>query len=156
MPSTSRARHSQEPVCSIERCLLILSDRWSFLILREALISGVTRFADFQRNLGIAPNVLTDRLEKIVKAGVLIKRAYQDPGSRTRFSYHATAAGKDLAVTLAALQQWGDEYNAPPDGPTVARRSAAGKAIRVAFVDEAGRAVPVSDVTFVKTDVYPN
>ena len=155
MPSTSRTHRSHEPVCSIERCLQILSDRWSFLILREALIGGVTRFADFQRNLGIAPNVLTNRLENLVKAGVLTRRAYQEPGSRTRHSYHATAAGQDLAVPLAALQQWGYEHNAPPDGPTIARRSPAGKAVRVAFLDEANKAVPVSDVTFAKTDAYP-
>ncbi len=76
-------------------------------------------------------------------------------GSRGRFSYHPTPAGKDLTVPLAALQQWGDEHNPPPDGPTVARRSAAGKAVRVAFVDEANKALPVSDVTFVKTSAYP-
>ncbi len=155
MPSRSRARRSRRPVCSIERCLQSLSDRWSFLILRETLISGVTRFADFQRKLGIAPNVLTNRLDDLVTAGVLTKRAYQLPGSRTRFSYHPTAAGKDLAVPLAALQQWGDEHDAPPDGPTVARRSAAGKAVRVVFLDTANKAVPVSDVIFVKTAAYP-
>ena len=155
MPSKSRTRRSHESVCSIERCLQILSDRWSFLILREALLGGVTRFADFQRKLGIAPNVLTKRLDDLVTAGVLTKRAYQVPGSRTRFSYHTTAAGKDLAVPLAALQQWGDEHNAPPDGPTVARRSAAGKSVRVGFLDEANKAVPASDVIFVKTAAYP-
>ena len=155
MTSRSKARSRPEPVCSIERCLQILSDRWSFLILREALIDGITRFADFQRNLGIAPNVLTDRLENLVNAGVLTKRSYQEPGSRTRRSYHLTAAGKDLVVPLAALQQWGDEHNAPADGPTVARRSAAGKPVRVAFLDEANKAVPVNDLTFVKTAAYP-
>jgi DNA-binding HxlR family transcriptional regulator len=155
MPRTPAAQRSQEPVCSIERCLRILSDRWSFLILREALIGGVTRFADFQHNLGIAPNVLTDRLDNLVKAGVLIKRSYQEPGSRTRRSYHLTGAGKDLAVPLAALQQWGDEHNAPPGGPTVARRSPGGKAVRVAFVNEANEAVPVNDLTFVETAAYP-
>jgi DNA-binding HxlR family transcriptional regulator len=142
-------------VCSIERCLQILSDRWSFLILREALLQGVTRFADFERNLGIAPNILTDRLNAIVAAGVLTKRAYQEPGLRRRVSYHPTAAGKELAVTLAALQQWGDEHNPPPGGPTVARRSPAGKPVRVGFIDEADRGVPVEDVVFVKTDAYP-
>src|SRR5262249_46785959 len=103
-PSTPKTDRHREPDCSIERCLQVLSDRWSFLILREALRDGVTRFADFQRNLGIAPNVLTNRLDNLVAAGVLTKRAYQEPGSRTRFSYHATAAGQDLVVILAALQ----------------------------------------------------
>jgi DNA-binding HxlR family transcriptional regulator len=152
MRSTSRERRRAEPVCSVERCLQILSDRWSFLILREALLEGVTRFADFERNLGIAPNVLTDRLNAIVKAGVLAKRAYQEPGSRRRYSYHLTAAGKALVVPLAALQQWGDEHNPPPGGPTVARRTAAGKPVRVAFVDDRDRGLPVEDIVFAKTD----
>jgi DNA-binding HxlR family transcriptional regulator len=155
MPPGSRKPRRSEPVCSIERCLQILSDRWSFLILREALLQGVTRFADFERNLGIAPNILTDRLNAIVAAGVLTKRAYQEPGLRRRFSYHPTAAGKELAVTLAALQQWGDEHNPPPGGPTVARRSPSGRPVRVGFIDEADRGVPVEDVVFVKTDAYP-
>ena len=155
MPPASRTRRPKEPVCSIERCLQILRDRWSFLILREALIGGVTRFADFERNLGIAPNILTSRLDDIVAAGVLVRRAYQEPGSRRRFSYHATSAGKDLAVTLAALQQWGDEHNAPPGGPTMARQSAAGKPVHVGFVGEDSRDVPVSDIVFVKTAAFP-
>jgi DNA-binding HxlR family transcriptional regulator len=155
VPSKPRTSRPAEPVCSIERCLQVFSDRWSFMILREALLDGVTRFADFQRNLGVAPNVLTDRLERIVKAGVLVKRAYQEPGSRTRFSYHPTAAGKDLAVVLSALQQWGDEHNPPPDGVTVVRESASGKAVRVGFLDEADQAVPAEDVIFVKTAAYP-
>jgi DNA-binding HxlR family transcriptional regulator len=155
MSTASRTRRTAEPVCSIERCLQVLSDRWSFLILREALLNGVTRFADFERALGIAPNVLTNRLETIVKAGVLVKRAYQEPGSRTRFSYHPTQAGVDLAIPLAALQQWGDEHNAAPDGPTVLRRSPAGKPVRVGFLDDAGEAVPLRDVAFVKTAAYP-
>ena len=155
MQRTSTARRPPEPVCSIERCLEVLSDRWSFLILRESLIEGVTRFADFERKLGIAPNVLTNRLDRLVTAGALTTRAYQEPGSRTRHSYHPTAAGKDLAVPLAALQQWGDEHNPPRRGPTVARRSPAGKAVRVGFLDEADQPVANSDLSFVKTAAYP-
>lgn len=75
--------------------------------------------------------------------------------SRTRYSYHATAAGKDLAIPLAAPQQWGNGHNAPPGGPTIARRSGAGKAVRVTCLDEANQAVPVSDVIFAKTAAYP-
>jgi DNA-binding HxlR family transcriptional regulator len=155
VPSKPRTSRPAEPVCSIERCLQVFSDRWSFLILREALLNGVTRFADFQRNLGIAPNVLTDRLGQIVKAGVLTKRAYQEPGSRTRFSYHLTRAGKDLAVVLSALQQWGDEHNPAPGGPTVVRESPSGKPVHVGFLDDGDQAVTREDVIFVKTAAYP-
>ncbi len=150
-----RSKSKTGPVCSIERCFEVFSDRWSFLILREALLEDVTRFADFQRNLGVAPNVLTDRLNQIVKAGVLTKRAYQEPGSRTRFSYHPTGAGKDLAVVLSALQQWGDEHNPSSGGPTVLRESAAGTAVRVGFLDDSGQAIPLDEVRFTKTAAYP-
>src|ERR1700755_3153661 len=113
--TTSRTKTDRrsEPDCSIERCLLVLSDRWSFLIMRESLMAGVERFADFQRARGIAPNVLTARLESLVDAGVMTKRAYQEPGSRTRRSYHLTPAGRDLPIPLPALQQWGDEHDPP-------------------------------------------
>jgi DNA-binding HxlR family transcriptional regulator len=155
MQTSSKPQRRPEPLCSIERCLQVLSDRWSFLILREALLEGVTRFADFQSKLGIAPNVLSNRLETLVKAGVLTKRAYQEPGARKRFSYHATSAGEELAVALAALQQWGDEHNPPRKGRTVTRRSPAGKPVRVGFLDDDDNALAVGDVAFVKTDAYP-
>jgi DNA-binding HxlR family transcriptional regulator len=155
MQTRSRPQHRPEPLCSIERCLEFLSDRWSFLILREALLFRVTRFADFQGKLGIAPNVLSNRLDTLVKAGVLTKRAYQEPGARKRFSYHATPAAEELAVALAALQQWGDEHNPPRKGRTIERRSPAGKPVRVGFLDDDDNALPVSDVAFIKTDAYP-
>jgi DNA-binding HxlR family transcriptional regulator len=137
-------------VCSIERFLGVLTDRWSFLILREALMGGVERFADFQRALGIAPNVLTDRLDHLVKAGVLTKRSYQEPGSRARRSYHLTPAGRDLAIPLAALQQWGDLHDPPRGGPSVLRRTRSGRPVQVAFVDDNGAAVPLGELAFVE------
>ncbi len=113
-------------------------------------MAGVERFADFQRALGIAPNVLTARLERPVDAGVMTKRSYQEPGSRRRQSYHLTQAGKDLAVPLAALQQWGDVHDPPPRGPSVERRSAAGGLVRVGFLDDADNVVPLSELSFVR------
>jgi DNA-binding HxlR family transcriptional regulator len=154
MPPAPKTRLA-DPVCSIERCLQILSDRWSFLILREALLNGLTRFAEFERSLSIAPNVLADRLDALVKAGVMAKRSYQEPGSRARQSYHLTSAGTDLAVPLAALQQWGDEHNPPPSGPTVVRLSPAGKPVRVGFLDEGDQPLELKDLTFAKTAAYP-
>ena len=142
---------AQDPACSIDRCLAVLSDRWSFLIIRDALLGGVERFADFQRNLGIAPNVLADRLEHLVGAGVLARRTYQEPGSRTRRSYHPTPAGRDLLIPLAALQQWGDKHNPPAGGPAVLRRSPSGSPVSVAFIDDAGEPVALGDVAWVES-----
>src|SRR5882762_1883694 len=69
--------------CSIARSLGVLGERWTFLILREAM-DGVTRFAQFRDALGIAPDVLTDRLTTLVDYGVMTRAPYQEPGSRTR------------------------------------------------------------------------
>jgi DNA-binding HxlR family transcriptional regulator len=71
-----------DPNCSIARSLGVLGERWTFLILREAM-DGVTRFAQFRDVLGIAPDVLTDRLTTLVEYGVMSRAPYQEPGSRT-------------------------------------------------------------------------
>jgi DNA-binding HxlR family transcriptional regulator len=155
MASRAPASSATEPLCSIERCLASLSDRWSFLIMREALIDGVARFADFERNLGIAPNILSDRLDRLVKAGLLVQRSYQEPGSRARRSYHPTSSGRDLALPLAALQQWADEHDPPAAGPTLLRRSADGRAVRVALVDESQTPVKVDQLVFDRTPSHP-
>jgi DNA-binding HxlR family transcriptional regulator len=149
-------RRDAEPACSIARSLEVLGERWTFLIAREAL-AGVTRFADFRASLGIAPDVLTERLGTLVAAGVLEKRPYQEPGARARFSYHLTPAGDDLRVVLGALQQWGDAYCPRAEGPTVVRRTVDGdRPVRVAFVDDTDSAVEAADVAFVRTAAYPS
>lgn len=151
----SRNGRAESP-CSIARALEVLGERWTFLILREAL-SGLTRFADFQQALGIAPDVLSDRLATLVSAGVLEKHPYREPGTRVRFSYHPTPAGEELRLVLGALQQWGDEHRPRELGPTMARRTVdGGSPVRVAFVDETGVAVPLDRVAFVKTAAYPS
>ncbi|MEV8376126.1 helix-turn-helix domain-containing protein [Kribbella sp. NPDC056861] len=136
------------PTCSIARTLEVIGDRWSVLILREAH-RGRTRFADFRDVLGIAPNILTNRLAALVEAGVLEKREYRPEGERTRSSYHLTPAGVDLKLVLAALQQWGDVHEPRKEGPTVLRRNTrTGGLATVGFLDENGNAVPDRDVTF--------
>jgi DNA-binding HxlR family transcriptional regulator len=148
---TSKTLGRSEPDCSVERCLTALSDRWSFLIMRDALMVGIERFADFQKSLGIAPNILTARLENLVDAGLMTKRSYQEPGSRQRQSYHLTQAGKDLALPFAALQQWGDTHKPHSQGPSQERRSASGAALRVGLLDDNDQPVAVSDLTFMPT-----
>ncbi|MEU4292524.1 helix-turn-helix domain-containing protein [Kribbella sp. NPDC026596] len=137
-----------QPNCSIARTLQLVSDRWTFLILREAHL-GTTRFADFRDYLGIAPNILTNHLNSMVDSGLLEKREYQSPGERSRSSYHLTPAGEDLKLVLAALQQWGDVHAPRPDGPTVLRRNTQSKEpVNVAFITKTGTAVPDEDVIF--------
>ncbi len=141
--------------CSIARALDVRGERWTFLILREAL-GGVTRFADFRRTLGIAPDVLADRLCTLVDAGVLAKQPYREAGARERHEYHLTPAGTELQLVLGALQQWGDAHRPNPAGPTVLRRTVDGRPVHVGFVDDEGAAVPAEQVMFVRTATYPS
>ncbi|MFC9285768.1 winged helix-turn-helix transcriptional regulator [Streptomyces sp. NPDC057052] len=108
-----------DPVnCSVARSLAVVGERWSLLIVREAL-DGARRFQDFHSRLGIAKNLLTTRLDSLVAAGVMHRVPYRDPGSRQRFAYELTEQGQALRPTLVALLEWGDRYLADPEGPSV-------------------------------------
>ena len=107
-------RTYDDQVCSIARALEVLGERWTLLIVRDALL-GLRRFEDFQRSLGVARNVLTDRLARLVEAGVLDRVLYQD--RPPRHEYRLTPRGRELAVPIIGLMQWGDRHLAGPDGP---------------------------------------
>jgi DNA-binding HxlR family transcriptional regulator len=93
--------------CPIARALEVLGDGWSLLVIREAFF-GVRRFADFEANLGISKNVLSQRLSSLVEHGVL---ARVDAGQHgTRYEYELTRMGKDLITVITALRQWGDRW----------------------------------------------
>jgi DNA-binding HxlR family transcriptional regulator len=141
--------------CSIARSLGVLGERWTFLILRDA-IGGLTRFAEFRDALGIAPDVLTARLATLVEYGVMTREPYQEPGSRPRDAYHLTEAGQELKIALGALQQWGDRYLPREDGPTIERRVRdSDRPAHVGFVDEQGHEVRPDEVAFHRTAAYP-
>jgi DNA-binding HxlR family transcriptional regulator len=93
--------------CSVARTLEVLGDRWTILIVRDAFL-GVRRFDDFQRDLGLARNVLADRLGRLVEEGVLERRRYQERPER--FEYRLTAKGIDLWPVTVSLMHWGDRY----------------------------------------------
>lgn len=102
--------------CPIARGLDHVGEWWSILILRDAL-NGLRRFDDFQRNLGIAPNMLTRRLNALVEAGLLERQLYsQRP---PRHEYVPTQRGRDFRPVLLALMSWGNRHFAP-EGPKVA------------------------------------
>ena len=100
--------------CSVARALELVGERWTILILRDAFL-GVRRFDDFQRSLGIARNVLNTRLQRLVEAGLLERRRYQERPER--FEYRLTEKGLDLWPAVVALMQWGDRYLTSGDGP---------------------------------------
>jgi DNA-binding HxlR family transcriptional regulator len=144
-----------DPNCSIARSLGVLGERWTFLIVREAM-DGVTRFAQFRDALGIAPDVLTDRLATLVEYGVMSRAPYQEPGSRTRYAYTLTPAGEELHVALGLLQQWGDAHLPRPAGPTIERRTRkTNRPVHVGFIDDRGREVATNEVATIRTSAYP-
>ena len=114
----SRKRFDDMP-CSIARALDLVGDWWTLLIIREAFL-GVRRFADFRDHLGIARNILSDRLQKLVTEEILSKvpKADVDRG----FEYRLTAKGKDLWPVLTALRLWGDKWvYGPGNEPVIVR-----------------------------------
>jgi DNA-binding HxlR family transcriptional regulator len=92
-----------------------VGERWSLLIIRDALFAGSTRFNDFRR-LGIATNILASRLDGFVDAGLMRRHRYSD--SSDAFDYVLTDKGRDLAGVVTALTEWGDRW-AAPDGPPI-------------------------------------
>ncbi len=112
-------RTYETQVCSIARALEVLGERWTLLVLRESFLR-VRRFEDFQRNLGVARNVLTDRLGRLVDEGILRREPYQDRPAR--FEYRLTDKGLELWPIMMTLMQWGDRHYAESDGPPVVIR----------------------------------
>ncbi|MBO1418157.1 helix-turn-helix domain-containing protein [Streptomyces sp. FH025] len=111
-----------DPVnCSVARSLAVVGERWSLLIVREAL-DGARRFGEFHVRLGIAKNLLSSRLDTLVTAGVMRRVPYREPGDRQRFAYELTEQGQALRPTLLALLEWGDRYLADAQGPSVIPR----------------------------------
>jgi DNA-binding HxlR family transcriptional regulator len=96
-----------------------VGDRWSLLLLREAYY-GTSRFDDFQYYLGVAPNILSARLKKLVKAGIMKRVPLKE--HRGRFEYVLTDKGRDFFPAYLALKRWGDAWLAEPAGPQVVFR----------------------------------
>jgi DNA-binding HxlR family transcriptional regulator len=101
--------------CSVAQCLEVVGEWWSMMIVRDTFM-GVTRFEDFQKRLGISRNILRERLNSLVEAGVLERVPYSE--HPPRYDYKLTQKGKDLWPILTAMRQWGDQY-AAPSGPPV-------------------------------------
>ncbi|GAA5168845.1 hypothetical protein GCM10023321_63510 [Pseudonocardia eucalypti] len=101
-------------VCSLARALELVGERWTLLIVRDALL-GLRRFDEFSTSLGMARTVLADRLGRLVDGGVLKRVRYRERPER--FEYRLTPMGRGLAVPVVALMQWGDAHLAGPAGP---------------------------------------
>ncbi|MDO9264136.1 MAG: helix-turn-helix domain-containing protein, partial [Desulfosalsimonadaceae bacterium] len=105
---------SDQRICSVARALDILGDRWIFLILREAFF-GVRYYDEFLSNLGIATNILSDRLKRMVENNIMEKQ--KDSTDSRRMKYRLTDKGRDLYPVTLAFMQWGDRWLADENGP---------------------------------------
>ena len=112
--------------CTIARSLEVVGERWTLLVLRETFL-GTRRFEDFRERLGIARNILTDRLERLVGEGILERRQYQE--RPPRFEYRLTPKGIDLYEVILALKKWGDRWSVGEEGrlPLLLRHNACGQ-----------------------------
>ena len=100
--------------CSVAKALEVIGERWSLLIVRSVM-HGNRRFGEMQESLGIARNVLSARLQRLIDEEILERRAYQE--SPPRYEYFLTQKGLDLWPALIALLNWGDRYSPDPGGP---------------------------------------
>jgi DNA-binding HxlR family transcriptional regulator len=115
-------------VCSAARALELVGERWSLLIIRDALFAGSTRFNDFLR-LGVATNILKNRLDGFVSAGIMERRSYSS--SPDHHEYLLTDKGRELAPVIVALTEWGDRWAAPAGPPILYAHSVCGDPITV-------------------------
>jgi len=131
--------------CSIACALEIVGERWTLLIVRDVFL-GLRRFDELRESLGIARNVLTDRLHWLVGQDILEAVPYSSRPDR--YEYRLTAKGRDLFVTLTALRQWGDKYLT--DKPSALLRRKTDQApVVAALVTEDGEAVSIHEAELV-------
>jgi len=134
----------QDEPCPVARSVDLVGDRWSLLIVRDAF-DGMRRFTDFQRNLGVARNILADRLRRLVEAGILATQSVAQDGAYQE--YVLTARGQRLFPVVVALRQWGEgELFAPGEAHSDLVEKKTGKRLaRMAPVGEGGNLLAPGD-----------
>jgi len=138
-------REYQGQNCSIARALEIVGERWTLLIIRDAFL-GLRRFDQFQQSLGIARNVLTDRLNWLVGQGILERVRYSE--RPIRHEYQLTPKGRDLLLPLTAFRQWGDKHLSQKP-PTLMRRKSNSQPVVAALVLEGSGVLRAEQVELV-------
>jgi DNA-binding HxlR family transcriptional regulator len=100
--------------CSVARSLSVVGDRWTLLILRDCFL-GARRFEQFQQSIGLSPYLLSNRLAKLRRNGILERRPYQK--RPVRYEYRLTEKGHDLYPVIVSLLRWGDHWMPGKQGP---------------------------------------
>lgn len=141
-------KSGQDEPCPVARGAGIIADRWALLIVRDAF-DGVTRFGDFQRGLGMARNILADRLRMLVEEGILASRPASDGSSYQE--YVLTAKGEDLFPVIVALRRWGERHLfAPGEAHSVLAWRESGEAVEELALRTADGKEPAAGETFVR------
>jgi DNA-binding HxlR family transcriptional regulator len=138
-------RDYEGQVCSIARTLGVVGDRWTLLVVRDIAL-GLYRFDELLDSLGVASNVLTGRLNRLVDEGVLERVPYRE--RPRRFEYRLTKKGRELGVALLALMQWGDRHLSD-EPPRIARRRSDRAPVSVRIVAKDGSLVAADDLELV-------
>ena len=137
-----RHKSFQDLQCPIARSLERVGEWWSILILRDAF-QGATRFEQFQKNLDIAPNMLTRRLNGLVEAGLLERRRYNERPPRDE--YVLTERGRDFRPVLWALLAWGNRQFAPEGASVLIVDKATGQPAEPVLIDRVSGKLMTSD-----------
>jgi DNA-binding HxlR family transcriptional regulator len=133
--------------CGISAALEVVGERWSFLILRGTF-NGLHHFEEFQANLGIARNILSNRLGRLVEHGIL--RRDPDPDDRRKVAYRLTEKGRDLLPVLLSLRQWGERWvSGLPSNPVLVDRLNRRPIAPITVYSEDGRPLTVGDMEWV-------
>lgn len=135
--------------CPLPAAVELIGEKWAFLILRGAL-NGLKHFEEFQAGLGIARNILSDRLSKLVAGGILERRP--DPDDGRRVIYSLTAKGEGLLPVVLALRQWGDEWGYGTMSVVLADRRDGKPVRKMCVLSHDGRELKLGDLTWVERE----
>jgi len=133
--------------CPLPHAIELIGEKWAFLILRGAL-NGLAHFEEFQAGLGIARNILSDRLSKMVAGGILERES--DPHDRRKVIYSLTTKGEGLLPVVLALRQWGDDWGHGTLDVVLADRRDGRPVRRIAVLAQDGRELSLDELTWVE------
>jgi DNA-binding HxlR family transcriptional regulator len=139
--------------CALPAALEAMGERWSFLILRGAF-NGLAHFEEFQSTLGIARNILSNRLARLVDNGILKREP--DPADRRKVAYRLTDKGRDLLPVLIALRQWGERWvSGAPSNPVLVDRQSRLPVAPMAVRAADGRALGLNELEWMDRSELP-
>jgi DNA-binding HxlR family transcriptional regulator len=138
--------------CPIPAAVEVIGEKWAFLILRGAL-NGLLHFEEFQAGLGIARNILSDRLSRLVSGGILVRTP--DPSDKRRVTYSLTPKGEGLLPVVLALRQWGEEWGYGKMRVVLADRRDGKPVRKIGVLAQDGRELNLSELMWIDRDGDP-